>query len=128
MSLLEHFHKAVRRVLPSCGLAGSEEIGDRFGEIGLADLTKTPRTFTETVEKDHGRLEVRCCFAFDQLDALHKPEQWVSLGFFVVFESERTLKGKTTLEQRLYITSLPADAARISAAIRAHGSVENRLH
>ena len=24
--------------------------------------------------------------------------------------------------------SLPADAARISAAIRAHGSVENRLH
>jgi predicted transposase YbfD/YdcC len=45
-----------------------------------------------------------------------------------VVESERAINDKTSLERRLYISSLRPDAARIAAAIRAHWSVENRLH
>ena len=82
--------------------------------------TKTSHHVVETTEKDHGRIEVRRCFVFDQLDCLHKPEQWPGLSAFVVIESERTLKGKTSVEQRLYITSLAPDAAKISAATRSH--------
>lgn len=89
---------------------------------------KTPHDFAETVEKDHGRIEVRRCFVFDQLDCLHLPEQWPDLASFAVIESQRTIKGKTSIEQRLYISSLAPDAARISAAIRSHWAVENRLH
>ena len=82
----------------------------------------------ETVEKDHGRLETRRCYAFDQLACLHKPEQWPDLKSFVVIESERYLRGKTSVEQRFYISSLPPDAARLANAIRSHWSVENKLH
>jgi len=99
-----------------------------FFTIFKAAPTKTPHDFAETVEKDHGRIEIRRCFAFDQLDCLHKPEQWPDLASFLVIESERTIKGKTSIEQRLYISSLAPDATRIGAAIRSHWAVENRLH
>ncbi|MCL2021135.1 MAG: ISAs1 family transposase, partial [Betaproteobacteria bacterium] len=36
--------------------------------------------------------------------------------------------GRTTLEQRYYLSSLAPDADRLLRAIRAHWSIENRLH
>jgi predicted transposase YbfD/YdcC len=50
------------------------------------------------------------------------------LKSFAVIASERTIKGKTTLEHRFYISSLPADAARLNQAVRQHWRVENSLH
>lgn len=88
----------------------------------------TPHTVVETIEKDHGRIETRRCFAFDQLDCLAKPEQWPDLKSFAVIKSERCINGKTSFEQRFYISSLPADAGRLANAIRAHWAVENSLH
>ena len=55
-------------------------------------------------------------------------EQWPDLASFVVIESERSIQNKTSIEQRLYISSLPAQAERIATAIRQHWSVENNLH
>lgn len=89
---------------------------------------KTPHSFFESVEKNHGRIEHRRCFAFDQLDCLYKPEQWTDLKSFVVIEAQRTIRGKTSVEHRYYISSLPVDAQRIGSAIRQHWAVENRLH
>jgi predicted transposase YbfD/YdcC len=89
---------------------------------------KTPHQVDEVVEKDHGRLEVRRCYAFDQLDCLHAPQRWLDIKSFAVIASERTIKGKTTLEHRFYISSLPADAARLNHAVRQHWRVENSLH
>lgn len=100
---------------------------DFFTQFKTAPM-RTPHTRAETVEKDHGRLEIRRCFAFDQLDCLAKPEQWPDLKSFAVIESEPCMGGKTSIEQRFYISSLPADADRLLRAIRAHWSVENRLH
>lgn len=93
-----------------------------------ASPDKTPHRFDEVVEKDHGRLEVRRCYVFDQVNCLHAPERWPDLKSFVVIASERTIKGKTTLEHRSYITSLSADAARLNRAVRQHWRVENSLH
>ena len=94
----------------------------------LAAPDKTPHRFDEVVEKDHGRVEVRRCYAFDQLDCLHAPERWPDLKSFAVIASERTIKGKMTLEHRFYISSLPADAVRLNRAVRQHWRVENSLH
>ncbi len=99
-----------------------------FFEAFQAAPAKTPHSFDEVVEKDHGRLEVRRCYAFDQIDCLHAPERWPELTSFAVIASERTIKGKTTLEYRFYISSLPADAARLNRSIRQHWRVENSLH
>ena len=89
---------------------------------------KTPHQFDEVIEKDHGRIEIRRCYAFTQLDCLHAPERWPHLQSFAVISSTRTIKGKTSIEHRFYISSLPADAARLNQAVRWHWRVENNLH
>lgn len=103
-------------------------IQDFWTSFSAHPATQTPHRFTESVEKGHGRIETRRCYVFDQLECLHKPEQWPDLKSFAVIESQREINGKTTLERRLYISSLRPDAERIGSAIRAHWSVENRLH
>lgn len=80
------------------------------------------------MEKDHGRLDVRRCYTFDQIDCLHAPQRWPDIQSFAGIASERTIKGKTTIEHRIYISSLPADAARLNHAVRHHCRVENSLH
>ena len=106
----------------------AESIQDFWDSFRAHPPSHTPHSFTQMVEKDHGRLETRRCYVFDQIHCLHGPEQWPGLKSFAVLESERLLQGKTTLEQRFYISSLAADAERISHAVRAHWSIENRLH
>ncbi len=99
-----------------------------FFALFKAAPEKTPHTLAETVEKDHGRLETRRCYAFDQLACLHRAEQWPGLKSFAVIESERLANGKLSTERRFYISSLPAEAARLAYAVRQHWKVENCLH
>lgn len=106
----------------------AESMRSFFTRFKEAPLDKTAHQFAATVDKDHGRIETRRCYVFDQLACLAKPEQWPDLKCFVVIESERLISGVTTREQRYYLSSLAPDASRIGAAIRAHWSVENRLH
>jgi predicted transposase YbfD/YdcC len=100
-----------------------------FFEIGQAEKWKNvPHTYTESVEKDHGRLEVRRCWAFDQLDCLANPGQWPDLKMFGVIEAERTINGTTSLERRLYIASIAPDASKLADVVRAHWGIENQVH
>jgi predicted transposase YbfD/YdcC len=100
-----------------------------FFEIGQVEGWKhTPHTYVESVEKDHGRLEVRRCWAFTQLDCLAEPQKWVDLKMFGVIETERTINDKTSCERRLYIGSIAPDAAVLANAVRAHWGIENSVH
>ncbi|HTX76449.1 MAG TPA: ISAs1 family transposase [Terracidiphilus sp.] len=88
----------------------------------------TRHRFAETVDKDHGRIETRRCYAFDQLECLAEPELWKGLRSFAVLEAEREMGQTVQRETRLYISSLAPDAQRLARTIRSHWSVENRLH
>jgi predicted transposase YbfD/YdcC len=57
----------------------AESIDDFFIAFEAAPA-KTPHQFHEVVEKDHGRIEVRRCYVFNQLDCLHAPERWPDLN------------------------------------------------
>ena len=46
----------------------------------------------------------------------------------VLVESERTRKGITSRERRVYISSLDAQAHRMADCVRGHWHIENRLH
>ncbi len=105
----------------------ADAMRDFFTQFKVAP-DKTPHTMAEAVEKDHGRLETRRCYALDQLACLHRPEQWPDLRSFAMIESQRCVSGKTATEQRFYLSNLAPDAASLGQAIRAHWSVENRLH
>lgn len=82
----------------------------------------------ETVDKGHGRLEVR------EIRVSSELAEYLDWPYLAqVFELKRTwmCKGVQKQEVRLGITSLPqrvADAERLLALKRGHWAIENRLH
>ncbi len=78
----------------------------------------------------HGRIETRTCESIEDLTFMDDQEPWINLRSVVRVVSERHIKktGKTTRDERYFISSLPADAHRLNRIIRQHWSVENNLH
>ena len=82
-----------------------------------------------TQEKGHGRKETRRCWTAPVADRVSQRAQWQSLQTLVCIESERTVEGKTTVEQRHYICSRPSLSAKCALAdVRSHWGIENGLH
>ena len=82
----------------------------------------------ETVEKDHGRLETRRFYQSDSLDWFADKEKWEGLKSVGMVESVREVKGKTTVERRYFLSSLPLGVETFARAVRSHWGVENKLH
>lgn len=83
----------------------------------------------ETRDKGHGRTEIRRCWSTSILDGLSQRHQWANLHSVVLIQSERTLDGKTSLENRYYISSqLTLSAKQAMADARNHWGIENGLH
>ncbi len=97
-------------------------------ETSFGDL---PHSHCKTVDKDHGRIEVRQCWAIDDPETLKDlPElrRWQKATSVVMVVAERRIGPVRTSETRYYLSSLPADATRMLHAIRAHWGIENSLH
>ena len=97
-------------------------------ETGFPGGTHTTHA---TIEKDHGRLEVRRCWATEDravIGWLDPDRGWPGLRSVAAVEAERRLNGAVTVETRHYLTSLPGDARRIAAAVRGHWGIENQVH
>jgi len=99
--------------------------------LTAGDAVELEAPHHRTLSKAHGRLEVRRCWATDAPDVLEwlDPERgWPALSSVACVEGERRIGETVTRERRYYLTSLPADAARIAAAVRGHWGIENQLH
>jgi predicted transposase YbfD/YdcC len=84
-----------------------------------------------TVNKGHGRIEIRNCWVTDDPEYLSyaDPEQkWDGLQSIVIIESIRRTETRETKKLRYFISSLKPDAAEMLAHVRAHWGVENQLH
>ena len=103
-----------------------------FFELGEKDgFAKVGHTYHRTVNNNHGRMEIRECWAIDgadNLEFLRGAADWPGLQTIVRIRSERRLKRKTEVKVRYFITSLGNDARQILAAKRAHWGIENSLH
>lgn len=98
-----------------------------------AGRTTTPAELQtrRTVDKGHGRIEQRRCWALGgsaYLAYLDPTGAWTGLQSVVLIESERRTGDQITREDRYYLSSLPPDAATLGRAVRAHWGIENRLH
>ena len=83
----------------------------------------------ETVDGEHGRIEVRRYYVTDDIEWLSGKADWKGLQSIAMVECERTITGgETSRERRYYISSLAADAKQLGRAIRGHWSIENSLH
>ena len=106
-------------------------VAHHFAVVGDGDAAGLAAATRATVGKGHGRGEVRRCWATDDpevLDWLDPQRTWPALGSIACVETERRIDGEVARERRYFLTSLPADPARIGAAIRGHWGIENRLH
>jgi predicted transposase YbfD/YdcC len=82
----------------------------------------------QTVEKDHGRLEIRRYYQSGHLGWFADLDKWEGLRSVGAVESIREVDGKKTVEWRYYLASLPPDAQLFARAVRSHWGVENKVH
>lgn len=143
----------------------AEQITEQGGDYVLALKSNHPRLygdvrtfFEDAVERDfrgiehdtdrqtsggHGRVEVRRCWATDDIGWLANADQWPGLGSLAMVEAERSESRwdeeasrrvwTTTTQRRYYISSLAANAEEnlakhIAEAVRSHWGIENRMH
>jgi predicted transposase YbfD/YdcC len=64
----------------------------------------------------------------DKIDQLNLAEPWPGMKSCLLIESTRLHEGKKSVEHRLYVSSLAADAERHNQIVRSHWAVENSLH
>jgi len=84
---------------------------------------------TETVDKEHGRLEIRRYWQSARLDWFADRAKWEGLRSVGVVECVRQVGTQApTTERRYYLSSLPVDVEKFARAVRGHWSVENSLH
>ena len=103
-----------------------QEVRDFFEEALATNFKDVPFDFFQTVEKGHGRVEVRRCWTTPDVAWFESLADWSVLNSFTLVQSERTIRGETTVENRFFISSLPGDSAEKALhAIRSHWAVES---
>jgi predicted transposase YbfD/YdcC len=85
--------------------------------------------FHQTVDKDHGRLEIRRHWSTADIAWLKESHpNWVGLTSIGLIEREVERAGKIEITRHHFISSAPADAVLLASAARTHWGVENGLH
>jgi len=94
----------------------------------------------QTKEFGHGRREERRAWAIEitQKDWPKIAERWPGIKSIVLVESVRSIQANdpehgpqwqaNEIEQRYFLSSLPADASSLMHAVRDHWGIENSLH
>jgi predicted transposase YbfD/YdcC len=105
-----------------------EAVEDFFTTASAHHFIGVAHDFTEEVDKDHGRLEVRRYWITDDLSTLPDPQNWQGLRSIGMVERECRQGDTQTFERRYFINSIAAEAKTFAQAVRGHWGVENRLH
>ncbi len=113
------------------------DTGCRLHELVAAHFAQppapgaAPAEQVRTVEKDHGRIEIRTCVVSDDaaiLTWLDPDGAWTGLCSIAMVTAERRIRDTVRQETRSFLSSLPGDAARLAGVIRGHWGLENQLH
>ena len=107
-----------------------EEVKYFFDEAQAAGFEDVDHSYFESVEKDHGRIEIRRCWVVedDAIGWLEKEDQWPGLKSIAAICSERRTAKKTSIETRYFISSLAGQPSKLVSAAREHWAIENSLH
>lgn len=90
-----------------------------------------PYDYAKTVNKGHGRIDVRQCWSTsdpEYLTSIRELHKWSGLQSIAMVITERIIDQDVSRETRFYISSLPNNARQILHAVRGHWGVENGLH
>jgi len=99
-----------------------EAISDYFAVARVANQPALCQLHMhENIDAAHGRIETRRCYLSTCLDTLPNAARWKGLKSIGVVECERIINGKTSIEQRHYLTTLTDVAACASRSTRSLG-------
>lgn len=90
-----------------------------------------PHSYHQTIDKGHGRLEIRRCWALSDpraFEMLGHHEGWKGLESIVMLQRERRIGQSVQSETAYFISSLAAEAQPLLQATRHHWGIENSLH
>ncbi len=114
-----------------------EDVTQLFnGFIEQKDSVSIGDQFHSTIEKGHGRIEIRRYAVMGNTEYLYGAERWLGLKSIGMVESEHRVNGQISdVERRYYILSIEDVACptksvvkRFAEAVRHHWSIENQLH
>ena len=94
-------------------------------------MKSTPYRSASSVNKGHGRIETRGCWATDReehLSLLRKRLHWSGLKSVVRIVSQRQMGETVEVQTRYFISGLSADAKMLLKTKRSHWKIENQLH
>ena len=130
--------KTIREANADYILSVKENQGHLFEDISVLFAVDQAQNFKyaafdykKTVNKGHGRIEVRECWSTsnpEYLNIIRGLENWAGLQSIVMVVCTRIVGDRETKDVRYYISSLPNNAERILQAVRKHWSIENKLH
>jgi predicted transposase YbfD/YdcC len=87
--------------------------------------------YHKTVNKGHGRVEVRECWTTSDPDYLRYISllgDWKGLRSIAVIRAVRYIGEEKSVERRYFISSLESDAQQLLHAARTYWGIENQLH
>jgi predicted transposase YbfD/YdcC len=102
-----------------------------FAEAQATDFRGISHGHRRTVEKGHGRVEIRRYWTVtdpDLLAYLNPAGAWTGLASVGLVERERRCGAEVTRELHDYLSSLGGEAETFARAVRDHWGIENRLH
>ncbi len=105
-----------------------EEVSDFFVDTTEDDVAEQWLEKHKTVDKGHGRIEVREYYHSDEIAALPRVKEFYGAQSIGMVRSKRIIGEKESTQVRYYISSLPMDAQKFAHAVRSHWSIENTLH
>lgn len=103
----------------------------RFFQDGPHGACVAPVDTAETLDKGHGRIERRTCWATDDAEFIRYLDptgRWPGVCSVAMVRAERIIGEERSQQDRYYLSSLPADALRIGRIVRTHWQIENALH
>jgi predicted transposase YbfD/YdcC len=112
-----------------------EALEDLFQTAREYEFKDVPHGYAHSLDKGHGRIEVRECWAIadrECLACLGEEHKWAGLRSVAMVTRQRRAwereQAKPEIETVYYISSLEADAGKLLEATRTHWSIENSLH
>ena len=130
--------KTIREAKADYVLSVKENQGHLFEDISVLfavdqanDFKYAAFEYKKTVNKGHGRIEIRECWSTSNpayLNLIRGVENWAGLQSIAMVICTCIIGDKVTKDVRYYISSLLSNAERILHAVRKHWSIENKLH
>jgi len=98
-----------------------QDVQQLFDYSSKTNFEDIPHEAYQTINKGHGRIEIRRYWLLESVEHLVDSHLWSGLKRVGLIESERKILGKPpTFERRYYLLSLDGGVERFAQASRSH--------